>query len=165
MAAVRVDDSKMAKLLEKIAYANKTLIRAGVFEGPPRAPEVHHGKAVDAEHAQPTNAEIGAIHEFGLGVPEHSFIRGTVDKNRSEIQSRLRSMGGSIFSAKSPEEVKHEAQLFGEWFVGEMKSAIREGIPPALSPETIEEKGSSTPLIDSGQLWGSLTYDVEGGRR
>lgn len=153
-AEVKVTDRGYRQLLENITAAKaKTVIRAGVFEGPPRD---------DSEGL--TNAEIGAVHEFGLGhVPERSFIRGTVDANRDEIRTRLRNVAGGFLNFKSRDEIKRGAALFGEWFVGKMKERIRDGIPPALAPETIERKGSSTPLIDHGQLLSALTYDVKQG--
>lgn len=37
---------------------------------------------------------------------------------------------------------------------------IRSHIPPPLKPETVRRKGSSTPLIDTGQLIGSITHQI-----
>ncbi|MCX8207429.1 MAG: hypothetical protein N3G75_06315 [Methanothrix sp.] len=37
---------------------------------------------------------------------------------------------------------------------------IRAHIPPPLKPETVRRKGSSTPLIDTGQLIGSITHQI-----
>lgn len=161
-ASIQVSDHGYKRLLEKIGEARgQTLIRAGVFDGPPRNPERGASSA-----PQPTNAEVAAINEFGLGHnPERSFLRATVDQEKSEIHDRLRHIGGTIFDFKSTGDIKQEARLFGEWFVGRMKQRIRDGIDPPDAPATIAEKGSSTPLIDSGQFWSSLTYDVtQGGR-
>ena len=153
-AELKVSDNGYRQLLENIKAAKaQTVIRAGIFQGPPRP---------EAEADGLSNAEIGAIHEFGLGhVPERSFIRGTVDANRSEINARLKAVAGGIFKAR--DEIKRGAALFGEWFVGKMKMRIRDGIAPALKQETIDRKHSSTPLIDHGELLGSLTYDVKQG--
>jgi hypothetical protein len=35
-----------------------------------------------------------------------------------------------------------------------------EGIPPPLAESTVKEKGSSRPLVDTGQLWRALLHDV-----
>ena len=40
---------------------------------------------------------------------------------------------------------------------------IRAHIEPALSPMTVQLKGSSTPLIDTGQLWTSISYRTSEG--
>lgn len=152
-------DNGYRRLLENIATAKgKTMIRAGVFEGSERRPK-------SGETGEPlTNAEVAAVNEFGLGhTPERSFLRATVDQKQDEIHDRLRRVGGGVF--KGREEIAHESALFGEWFVGEMKTRIRDGIDPPDAPETIAHKGSSTPLIDSSQLLGSLTYDVKQGVR
>ena len=41
------------------------------------------------------------------------------------------------------------------------EAKIASNIPPALAPETIERKGSSVALIDTGQLRSSITWQVE----
>jgi phage gpG-like protein len=111
----------------------------------------------------PTNAEIAAIHEFGLGnAPERSFLRATVEANKEEIVRNIRTVGKGIF--KSNETIKHGLERVGLWFVSKMQARIRAHISPALSPKTIAAKGSSTPLIDSGQLLSSITYKVENGK-
>ena len=43
----------------------------------------------------------------------------------------------------------------------DVKNTIRQGIPPPNSPETIRRKGSSRPLIDTGQLINAITWIVE----
>jgi hypothetical protein len=45
--------------------------------------------------------------------------------------------------------------------VGVIKQRIANGIAPPNSPYTIARKGSSKPLIDTGQLRNSITYQVE----
>ena len=42
-----------------------------------------------------------------------------------------------------------------------MTAKIDEGLQPPLKPATIAAKGSSTPLIDTGQLYGQITHEVE----
>jgi phage gpG-like protein len=107
----------------------------------------------------PTNAEVAAIHEFGLGhVPERSFLRVTVEQHREEILRNIRTVGKGLF--KSGEELRIGLERFGLWFVSKMQARIRAHISPALKQSTIDRKGSSTPLIDSGQLLNSLTYKV-----
>lgn len=48
----------------------------------------------------------------------------------------------------------------GARFENDILDRIRAHIPPPLSPETIRRKGSTTPLIDTGQLVGSITHQI-----
>lgn len=43
-----------------------------------------------------------------------------------------------------------------------MRRKIRGGVPPANRPMTVALKGSSKPLADSGRLFKSITWKVEG---
>jgi hypothetical protein len=42
-----------------------------------------------------------------------------------------------------------------------IKQSFRKNDWKPLNPKTIKRKGSSTPLIDTGQLIGSISYIVE----
>ena len=42
----------------------------------------------------------------------------------------------------------------------EIKERIRSGIEPGLAEATKDRKGSSTPLIDTGQLISSITWEL-----
>lgn len=106
-----------------------------------------------------TVADVALIHEYGLGsVPERSFLRAWVDENQPAIEARLkREVEGALFGKHSPQQAMDR---FGLWAVGEIKKRIIGGITPALAAETIVRKGSSTPLIDTGQLLSSITHAV-----
>jgi phage gpG-like protein len=117
-----------------------------------------------------TVAQIATIHEFGatfrgkhgnlIRIPERSFLRATVDEYSGAIQQRATAFGRGVVLMKfTPTQAM---SLLGEYVVGLIKQRIANGIAPANAPSTIARKGSSTPLIDSGQLRGSITYKIEG---
>lgn len=101
-----------------------------------------------------TMAQLGAIHEFGLGVPERSFLRSFRDQRADDI--------GKVFLLLVQRRGVSQAvwELLGQWCVGEIQKRIAAGTPPPNAPSTIARKGSSTPLIDTGQLRSSITYAV-----
>ncbi|OCA57864.1 hypothetical protein AA93_07090 [Xylella fastidiosa subsp. pauca 11399] len=43
---------------------------------------------------------------------------------------------------------------------GDVKATIRHADLAPLTPQTIQRKGSSAPLIDTGQMLQSITYEV-----
>ncbi|MEY0908199.1 hypothetical protein AB7180_15570, partial [Providencia rettgeri] len=50
--------------------------------------------------------------------------------------------------------------IVGEKLAGEVKRKIQAGINPPLDPKTVKRKKSSKPLIDTGNLLQSITYEV-----
>lgn len=107
-----------------------------------------------------SNATIAAAHEFGVPghIPERSFLRSTLGENKDKAAKLLvRELKGDIsqgdFSGRA-------FAIVGEKLSGEVKRKIQSGIEPALDPETVKRKGSSKPLIDSGNLLQSITYEV-----
>jgi hypothetical protein len=52
--------------------------------------------------------------------------------------------------------------MLGQWGAAAVKRTITSGqVTPPDAPGTIARKGSSTPLIDEGQLVNAITYAVE----
>lgn len=118
------------------------------------------GSDAEADHDGITNVELGSFHEFGTArAPERSFIRATVDINETEIHKLQQRLGALITARKV---TTHGAlEILGLKMQGLIIERIRSKIPPELSAQTIRRKGSSTPLIDSGQLVQAITYKVE----
>ena len=112
------------------------------------------------EGSEETVVEIGTKHEFGIDVPKRSFIRDTVDAHQSDIQDLQRIAGKKLLDRRR-KRLEKIPEAFGLVVVGMIQERIAAGIPPENSEETIERKGSSTPLIDTGQLRSSITHKVE----
>ena len=106
-----------------------------------------------------TVVEVASQHEFGLGVPRRSFIRDWFDQHEAELSDDLRKLGRAVLEGRASE--RQAAELFGLMAVGGIQERIAAGIPPANAERTIREKGSATPLIDTGQLRSSITHRVE----
>lgn len=118
------------------------------------------GELAAASHGDVSNVEVATWQEFGTstGVPERSFIRAPIEEGRANIAQMVEKSATKIVTGKST--VDKELSLWGERLVGVMKRRISAGISPPLKPETIRRKGSSKPLIDSGQLRNSITYRI-----
>lgn len=107
--------------------------------------------------------EVAIVHELGGGhVPARSFIRATVDAKRADILKLQVALAQQVLLGKiTPEQALSQ---LGAKVAAWMKTRIAEGIAPPLSEATIKRKGSSVPLIDTGQLRSSITHVVEGAR-
>lgn len=112
-----------------------------------------------------TNAQIGAIHEFGSpahGIPERSFLRATFDANKSKYRGQLRKLCELILDGKT--DTQKGLALLGLGAAADVQNRIRAGISPANAESTIEQKGSTKPLVDTGQLLGSISSAVVAGK-
>nr|DAK80367.1 MAG TPA: virion morphogenesis protein [Caudoviricetes sp.] len=108
-----------------------------------------------------TNADLAMIHEFGSpahNIPERSFLREPLINNAEAVANLAKNAIGKFIAG----EISLETALgyVGEEAKGISKAAVADGISPALKPATIKRKKSSKPLIDTGQLLNSITYEV-----
>lgn len=145
-------------------------VKVGVFgakgEEAHSAPESMTASGKGGAHL--TMVELAEIHEFGLGnVPERSFIRAYYDANVERLKGMLLTlMTNAIKKAANTGNPITDADrrrvlsLLGMKMKGEIQERIAGGIEPALAQRTIDRKGSSVPLIDTGQLRNSIDFEV-----
>lgn len=105
-----------------------------------------------------TVADVATFNEFGLGVPERSFIRRWYDDQLEENKRKFRALQARVLRGEITQELAFK-QL-GLVFVGDIQKRISGGIPPENAESTVERKGSSVPLIDKGQLRSSVSFEV-----
>lgn len=122
------------------------------------------GPEASQSHGELTNATLYSYHEFGdmAGTghpPERSSLRSTMADKESEYQKELQKIGKGAFEGGT---VEGNLLLLGEKYRADVINKIKEGIPPALKDETIEQKrGETTPLITTGQLINALSAIVK----
>lgn len=128
--------------------------------------------AANHQHSRLTVAQIATVHEFGktihqpkmnrtIVIPERSFLRATIDQYQEAIARRQVLLTQGYLLGKF--DLRSSLELLGQYVVGLVKQRIADGINPENRPSTIARKGSSKPLIDTGQLRNSVTYKVEVG--
>jgi hypothetical protein len=115
-----------------------------------------------SEHGDLTNVQLGAIHEFGKGrVPERSHIRSSFDENLRKYEKLLWEVAREITEGDSFEG---ELLLLGEMARKDVIDKIKSSIPPPLKESTIRRKrGETTPLIDTGAYWNSISSKRKSG--
>lgn len=157
MSGVTIKDNGANALLKHLrdAAAHPRTVKVGVLADRPKN---EHGGGSGAMSL----IEVAAVHEFGTDtVPQRSFIRATVDEHRTEIDALETALMAQIVRGEITEE--QALNLLGAKIASWMQARIAQGIPPELKPETIARKGSSKPLIDTGQLRSSLSFLVGDG--
>jgi len=117
----------------------------------------------DGPHEGTTTAMVGAFHEFGLGVPQRAWLSTAIDDHRDQIVGMASKLEDAVTLGKiSPERALRQLAQFVE---DKVKGKIHwgDGSWPALSEATIAKKGSSKPLVDTGQLLQSIRGKVHMG--
>ncbi len=116
----------------------------------------------EREEGELTNAEIGAVHEFGNEVnPPRSFLRFPLQLKGKEIIKALSSKSArEAFESGDYEEVYKILGISAEVVVQEAFETGGFGQWPALKPETVAKKGSAAKLIETGELRKAITSDV-----
>ena len=156
MSRVTVKDNGAAALLARAkTLAAGRVVRVGVLAD--AAKEERPGEKPSGM----TLLEVAAAHEFGApaaGIPQRSFIRATIDLHRDEIAQLQIALARRVIAGELTAD--QALDQLGAKVASWCQVRIAEGIAPALHPDTIERKGSSTPLVDTGQLRSSITWKV-----
>lgn len=105
--------------------------------------------------------KIGVINEFGSSSipnrpPARPAFRMAFDKNRVNIELLKRKLISKVFLGNVT--AKQALGLMGEFLTNETKRSITDLRTPPNAPSTVARKGSSNPLIDTGQLRASVTH-------
>lgn len=158
-AKVRDRDNGYAALVQRLSRAALgARLSVGIHEAEASEP-------AEGDDSGATLGEIAAFNEFGgpdNNPPRRSFLADWADERNAEHLELQRRIAKAVAEGKVPSlEVAYER--LGLRFVGEIQQRIRGGISPENAESTIERKGSSTPLIDDGQLWTSVTHQVHSG--
>jgi hypothetical protein len=157
-------DSKTFVGLRRLKGLHNKGIRVGLPEGKVYRERDEKGKLkMLAKKAKRIMiAMIGAVHEFGSptqGIPARPWLRpgvksGTPDYVRLNRRNLLRIIDGSM-------SIDIAFKQLGAMAVGKVQNYLRDSSHfQALKQSTIDAKGSSKPLIDTGQMMQSVTYEV-----
>jgi len=141
-------DRGLLAMRRRLAEAGRRVVKVGIF-----------GAAASADHDGLSNVDVASFHEFGTeNIPQRSFIRATVDQNRQSISKTQGQVARGILKGRISET--RGLGLIGAQVQGMIQKAISDRIPPPLKAATIAAKGSSVPLIDTGQLRQSIAWEV-----
>jgi len=111
----------------------------------------------------------GFLHFIGIHVspntqriyiPERPFMREAYDGNKSELERAVDKWYTDLIEGRIT--LKVFLDKIGILHTDHIKKAIQSGSFKPLHPVTILRKGSSKPLIDQGEMIGSVKHKVEG---
>lgn len=131
------------------------------------------------------NAWLASIHEYGcviqvtpkmraylhknglhlkksttqIVIPERAFLRNGYDENKNDVIDKAEQILGSVVNGSiSPDQF---CEIVGLLLKGKVQDYARDLNSPPNHPYTVDKKGSSNPLVDTGDMIGSITYRVE----
>lgn len=96
---------------------------------------------------------------WGGPVPARPFISTAFDENRDNLNSMKSRLWGGVIDGKLT--ANRAAALLGEHHQNQVQAKITSIDAPPNSPVTVALKGSSNPLIDSGEMRAAIRYEVE----
>lgn len=168
----KFDDRKLRALISRLEEAKRLSVVVGI------------PASANAPRGDSNSATIAAVHEFGatitvtpkmrgflgaaglhlkksttqITIPERSFLRSTTQEHGKEAAALLaKSINEALFGDG---DMRKPFELTGSLLAGLSKKKIQSGIEPKNSDFTVARKKSSRPLIDTGQLVQSITWEV-----
>ncbi|HEY8358688.1 MAG TPA: hypothetical protein VIL30_14615 [Ramlibacter sp.] len=113
----------------------------------------------------PQGADGGVLdrafyNEFGTtDIPERPFIREGIRGAKGTLQAIARSDAKQLVHGTM--NMRQALSRLGVEGQGAVQESITAGSWPANSPSTVRQKGSSQPLIDTGEMRQAVTWKVD----
>ena len=117
------------------------------------------GTVVSAGVMDSKNATKAAINEYGTSkIPQRPFMRTAVSRHGKSWGAKSAKAVQSVMKGMP---ISQATELVGMQMKADISSTLTNGPWTPNSAVTIAKKGSSRPLIDTGELRASITYKVE----
>lgn len=156
------------KVVKQLQLLNGKSVEVGVFNGEHAWLAGIHEYGVDIEvtpemraylHRQGLHLKKSTTH---IHIPERAFLRNGYDQNRDEILDKASRLLADVSAGKMTAEACFKA--VGLDLASAIKDYARDLKDPPNHPFTIEQKGSSNPLVggsdDSGSMIGGISWRV-----
>jgi len=139
------------------------IVEIGVLDTPfNNAPAFNDGPGANADAY--SVVQYASVNEYGTKdgrIPARSFIGSTVDEKKRSISAKSVWMQRKLFLGQIT--LSQALGLMGEHIRNLVDDKIVNLRSPPNKPSTIKKKGSSNPLIDTGRLRQSISYQVKNG--
>lgn len=94
-----------------------------------------------------------------ITIPERAFLRNGYDECKDDVIAKAEAVLGDVIGGKMSADNLFE--LVGLLMKSRIQDYARDLDSPPLHPYTVEKKGSSNPLVDTGDMIGAIDYKVE----
>lgn len=146
-STLKVNDKLWKEIKAQFPKIDKAVVKTGI-------------QSDAGENEGVSIAEYAAFNEFGTRtIPERPFMRKTFDDNLANYNKLIERLFKGMLSGKL--DAKFAFDTLGQQTEDDMKDTITNGNFTANAQSTIDKKGSSSPLIDTGTMRNSIRYEVE----
>lgn len=122
------------------------------------------GRKGAEDRGQINNVQLAAIHEFGTSaIPARPFIGPPIAAAKEESFALIADAARVALATQDIAVYKRRLGLLGEKLSSSIRAYVTggAGVAPPNAPSTVRAKGSSRPLVDTGQMIRSVTYEVK----
>lgn len=91
-----------------------------------------------------------------IHIPERAFLRTGYDQNRDDVAKKAVLLLAEVAGGRMNAEAVYKA--VGLELSSDIKDYARDLSTPANHPFTVQRKGSSNPLVKTGDMIGSITW-------
>jgi hypothetical protein len=128
--------------VEKLAKSKGAMLKIGILSGTGEHPNADHGQTV---------AEIAWWNEFGTrNIPERPFLRPALRENLLAYGRIIEAALKAVLTGKLSRD--QGLGILGERAKRDVVNKITVLSDPPNAEATIDAKGSSSPLVDTGAL-------------
>ena len=145
----RTDAGALARIVENVRSMGLNKLEVGLPSG-----GAHSGTDLSMH-------ELGMVHEYGSptrGIPARPFIQPSIKDNTDKYKKLMRKQAGLLLFRRT--SLNNALSLVGEVAKADIQKYMLSANFKPLAASTIEAKGSSKPLIDSGQMRNAITYEI-----
>lgn len=96
---------------------------------------------------------------WGGPIPERPFLSNAMRNNRAAYRAAMKTSAAKLLRGET--SLRTVLSKLGILAQGDVQEEITSLSSPPNSPVTIAMKGSSNPLIDSGEMRGAITWKID----
>lgn len=162
----------------------KHTVKSNTYEDLKKQVDLINGKGVEVGVFKGEHAWLAGIHEYGcdikvtpkmraylhrrglhlkkstthIHIPERSFLRTGYDQNRDEVLKKAGKLLAEVTAGRMTARGCYQAVGLG--LSSKIKDYARDLGSPPNHPFTQDQKGTSNPLIQTGDMIGGISWRV-----
>lgn len=94
-----------------------------------------------------------------ITIPERAFLRNGYDGSKEEVLGNTEAVLREVLAGDIPPELL--LRQVGEWMASHIRDYAVGFDSPPNHPFTVDRKGSSNPLVDTGDMVNAVSYEVK----
>jgi|SRR6185436_3059624 len=164
-----IEHKKVERWLQELITSNRT-VHVGIVADPAMSGPDSSAASKKRRDAPDAGSllKVAAVHEYGYepkNIPERSYLRSTFNENNEklfQVFKKALKMQGETYGASEAEQVK-VFSIVGQWMADKVKAKFTSNSWEALKDPFRggkNKRGNAKPLIDTGQLRASISYQV-----